>query len=178
MYTIVDSCIYTYVNGSTGKYAVANTVVEYAYNTWYPCTLCVHVYTQYLYIYAMNIQSSTYPLVPCWYLDPYHSSTVQPAQEVWLPSGQLWHCSSRWLAWQHCHCVWGEPVGVAVWVWQATPGWSVSWKDWCQEGLEEAAQRERRNQQGFSWQAVSQELPVIQYYRVLNVINLKLYNIL
>ncbi len=37
-----------------------------------------------------------------------------------------------------------------------------------------------RNRPGFGWQAVSQKLPAIQYYRVLNiqVINLKLYNVL
>ncbi len=32
-------------------------------------------------------QSSTDPLVPGWLLDPYHSSPVQPAQEVWHPVG-------------------------------------------------------------------------------------------
>jgi hypothetical protein len=52
MYTMVDSCIYTYVQGCTGKYAVSKTVVVYAYNMWYPCTVYVHVY-------AMNIHVLT-----------------------------------------------------------------------------------------------------------------------
>jgi hypothetical protein len=40
------------VKGSTGEHAVANTVVVYAYNTWYPCTVYVHVYTLYVHVYA------------------------------------------------------------------------------------------------------------------------------
>ncbi len=35
--------VYTYVKGCTGEHAVANTVVVYAYNMWYPCTGYVHV---------------------------------------------------------------------------------------------------------------------------------------
>jgi hypothetical protein len=46
---------YTYVKGSTGGYAVANTVVVYAYNIWYPCTVHVHVYTLYVHVYTMYI---------------------------------------------------------------------------------------------------------------------------
>jgi hypothetical protein len=30
-----NSIVYTYVKGGTGKYAVATTVVVYAYNMWY-----------------------------------------------------------------------------------------------------------------------------------------------
>ncbi len=50
MYTMVDSCIYTYVKGWRGEYALANTVVVYAYNTWYPCTVYVHVYKQCIHV--------------------------------------------------------------------------------------------------------------------------------
>ncbi len=68
----------------------------------------------------------------------YQSPPVQQAQAVWIPSGQLWHCSSGWPAWQQCK--WGQPVAVAVWAWQAAPGWSFDWKDWCQEkGCSEGA---------------------------------------
>ena len=35
-----------------------------------------------------------------------------------------------------------------------------------------------RDRPGFGWQAVSLKLPAIQYKRVLNIINLKLYNVL
>jgi hypothetical protein len=56
---MVDSCIYTYVEGCTGEYAVANTVVVYACNMWYPCTLYAHVYTQYVLVNAMNIHVFT-----------------------------------------------------------------------------------------------------------------------
>ena len=52
MYTMVDSYIYTYVQGCTGEYAVAKTVVVYAYNVWYSCTVDVHVYTLNLHVYA------------------------------------------------------------------------------------------------------------------------------
>ena len=45
--------VYTYVKGGTGEYAVANTVVVYAYNMWYPCTVYVHVYT--LYVHTCTI---------------------------------------------------------------------------------------------------------------------------
>ena len=45
--------VYTYVKGGTGEYAVANKVVVYAYNMWYPCTVYVHVYT--LYVHTCTI---------------------------------------------------------------------------------------------------------------------------
>ena len=52
---LYDSIVYTYVKGSTGKHAVANTAVVYAYNMWYPCTVYVHVYTLYVHVYAMYV---------------------------------------------------------------------------------------------------------------------------
>jgi hypothetical protein len=72
-----------------------------------------------------------------------HSSQVQPAQGFWLPSGQLWHCStgSGWPAWQQR--VWIKPVAVAVWTCQATPEWSVSrghcWPEGCSSAWAEPA---------------------------------------
>ncbi len=48
---LYNSIVYTYVKGGTGKYTVANKVVVYAYNMWYPCTVYVHVYTLYVYMY-------------------------------------------------------------------------------------------------------------------------------
>jgi hypothetical protein len=58
IYTMVDSCMIalyipniTYVKGSTGEYAVANTVVVHANNMWHPCTVYVHVYTLYVQEY-------------------------------------------------------------------------------------------------------------------------------
>ena len=51
-----NSILYTYVKGGTGKYAVATTVVVYAYNTWYLCTVYVsYIYTQYVHVFAMYI---------------------------------------------------------------------------------------------------------------------------
>ena len=113
MYTMLDSCtiafLYTYVKGGTDKYAVANTVVVYAYNMWYPCTVYVHAYTMYVHVYAMYIHVLTCYLnmvgsVPLIQLFLAGNSTptipVQPAQEDRLPSGQLLHCSSRCQAWQ------------------------------------------------------------------------------
>ena len=47
--------VYTYVKGGTGEYAVANTVVVYAYNMWYPCTVYVYVYTLYVHVCAMYV---------------------------------------------------------------------------------------------------------------------------
>ncbi len=44
---LYDSIVHTYVKGCTGKYAVAYTVVVYAYNTWY------HVQCMYMYIHSM-----------------------------------------------------------------------------------------------------------------------------
>ena len=52
---LYDSILYTYVKGGTGKYAVATTVVVYAYNMWNQCTVYVHVYTQHVHVYAMYI---------------------------------------------------------------------------------------------------------------------------
>ena len=49
---LYNSMVYTYVKGGTGEYAVANTVVVYAYNMWYPCTVYVHVY-MYTYVQCM-----------------------------------------------------------------------------------------------------------------------------
>ena len=111
----------------------------------------VHVYTQYVHVYAMYIHILTsclnmmgrVPLIPL--ILAGNSTPTSPHQyskhkwsEVWLPSGQLWHCSSGWQAWQQCE--WGETVAVAVWAWQAAPGWSVDWKDWYQEeGCSEGA---------------------------------------
>ncbi len=51
--------LYTYVKGSTGKHAVANTVVVYAYNMQYPCTVYVHVCTLYVHVYAMYVHVLT-----------------------------------------------------------------------------------------------------------------------
>ena len=51
--------VHTYVKGSTGEHTVANTVVVYAYNMWYPCTVCAHVYTLYVHVYAMYIHVLT-----------------------------------------------------------------------------------------------------------------------
>jgi len=48
---LYDSIVHTYVRGSAGEYAVANTTLVYAYNMWYPCTVHVHVYTLYVHEY-------------------------------------------------------------------------------------------------------------------------------
>ena len=66
MYSIVvisrflyNSIVYTYVKRGTGEYAVANTVVVYAYNTLYPYPAYVHVYTLYVHVYAIYINVLT-----------------------------------------------------------------------------------------------------------------------
>jgi hypothetical protein len=38
---------------------VANTVVVYAYNMWYPCTVYVHIYTLIVHVHAMYIHVLT-----------------------------------------------------------------------------------------------------------------------
>ncbi len=79
-------------------------------------TICgTHVQCMYMYIHCMyTYMQWTYmfwSVVSTWWVEfhwspcswlvtqplPFLNST--PAQEVWLPCGQLWHCSSRWLAW-------------------------------------------------------------------------------
>ncbi len=59
---LYNRIVYTYVKAGTGKFAVANTVVVYAYNMWYPCIVYVHhhdVYTLYVHIYAIHIHVLT-----------------------------------------------------------------------------------------------------------------------
>ncbi len=43
---LYNSIVYTYVKGGRFEYAVANTVVVYAYNTWYPCTCTYTILVQ------------------------------------------------------------------------------------------------------------------------------------
>ncbi len=92
--------------------------------TWILVYLYIQTYVvvDYIFMIPLFLAGNLIPTIP----------QVQPAQGFWLPSGQLWHCSSRWPAWQQR--VWGKPVAVAVWTWKAAPGWSVMWGDWWEEG--------------------------------------------
>ena len=60
------------------------------------------------------------------------SDTWFPILQFMLNLKLQWLCSCWWQAWQQC--VWGKPVAVAVWTWQASPGRSVMWGDWWEEG--------------------------------------------
>ncbi len=129
-------------------------IMQWQKQQWYMHTICgTHVQCMYMYMHCMYTYMRWtymfYSVVSTWWVEFHWSPcswlVTQPltflnsdnttVQEVWLPGGQLWHCSSGWQ-----QCVWGEPVAVAVWAWKAAPGWSVSWKDWCQEeGCSEGA---------------------------------------
>ena len=88
-------------------------------------------------------QIPPYAVVSGWKRNSDDPSPVQQAQGIRFPVGLRWRSSGGRQAWQQC--LWGQPVAVAIWAWQAAPGWPVSWGD-C---------REEASSQGWKPQACS-----------------------
>ena len=84
---LYDSIVHTYFKGGTGENTLAYTVVVHAYNTWYPCTTYVHVYTQYVHVYTMY----KHVLTDC--LNRF-SWTTQRWSTEWYPSALF--CKRGW----------------------------------------------------------------------------------
>jgi hypothetical protein len=58
--------VYTYVKGGTGEYAVANKVVVYAYNMWYPLHVqCMYMYIHHMYTYVQVCAMYVHGLISC-----------------------------------------------------------------------------------------------------------------
>ena len=89
-------------------------------------------------------------------------------------------CSNMYIHSTYMHKLGSLDVAVAVWTWQASPGWSVMWGDWWEEGGCSAgaslrgAETRRRSKADLAWWEVNCGFEAVQtclYYVYTYVYN-------